>query len=72
MDRNWHDYRYKKQANDKGKIKDLPLVDPLPSLKEKLLARKCRELARQLLKRERRKKRKDASFKLVIVEETRR
>ncbi|MEM3618636.1 MAG: hypothetical protein QXK47_06160 [Candidatus Bathyarchaeia archaeon] len=72
LDRNWHDSRYKKQANDKGKSKDQPLVDPLPTLKEKLLARKCRELARQLLKREQRKKRKNARFNLAIVEESRR
>jgi hypothetical protein len=52
LNHSWDYPHSKKQANNEGKSKEPPLIDPLPTLKEKLLARKCRKLARQLLKRE--------------------
>ncbi|MEM3705564.1 MAG: hypothetical protein QXX59_06535 [Candidatus Bathyarchaeia archaeon] len=72
MDCNRRNSSYRKQTDNKGKSKNPPLVDPLPALKEKMLAHKCRELARQLLKRKERKKRKNPSFNIVIVKESRR
>ena|GEM_PF-4917999 len=72
LNHSWHYPHSKKEANNEGKSKEPPLIDPLPTLKEKLLARKCRKLARQLLKREPKKRRKNAGFALAIVEESRR
>jgi hypothetical protein len=40
LDRNWHDTNYKNQMDSKGKTNDPAIIDPLPTLKEKLLARK--------------------------------